>query len=104
MRLGLIEASQNQIGGITDQVMLFCYMYDPTTGKYGLAIQNLLRAAGAVHGAGDGCGNRLDDASRSAANASECGDRRNRRNRWREDIEMTCDVLEIFCCRAIGNV
>jgi hypothetical protein len=28
--------------------MLLCYMYDPTTGKYGLAIMTALRTAGAL--------------------------------------------------------
>lgn len=48
LRLALIEASENQIGGLADQVILYCYLYDPTTGKYGLAIMNLVRAAGVV--------------------------------------------------------
>ena len=37
-RLGLVEASANKIGSPADQVLLFCYHYDPTTGKYGMAI------------------------------------------------------------------
>jgi protein SCO1/2 len=43
-RLGLVEASQNKIGTATDQILLFCYHYDPTTGKYGMTIMNTLRA------------------------------------------------------------
>ncbi|MEE9235821.1 MAG: SCO family protein [Candidatus Acidoferrales bacterium] len=46
LRLGLVEASQNQIGSVVDQVLLYCYHYDPTTGKYGLVIMNTLRVAG----------------------------------------------------------
>jgi protein SCO1 len=46
LRLALIEASGGQIGSPTDQVLLLCYHYDPTTGKYGLAIINVLRLAG----------------------------------------------------------
>lgn len=46
VRLGLVEASQNKIGSVTDQVLLFCYLYDPTRGKYGLAILRLIRAGG----------------------------------------------------------
>lgn len=46
VRLGLVEASRNEIGSVTDQVLLFCYLYDPTRGKYGLAILNLVRAGG----------------------------------------------------------
>ena len=40
VRLGLIEASQNKIGSVVDQLLLLCYQYDPATGKYGLVIMN----------------------------------------------------------------
>lgn len=46
LRLGLIEASQNKIGSPVDQLLLLCYQYDPSTGKYGLVILNSLRLAG----------------------------------------------------------
>jgi protein SCO1/2 len=46
LRLSLVEAADNKIGGLTDQVLLLCYQYDPTTGKYGLLIQRVLRWAG----------------------------------------------------------
>jgi protein SCO1/2 len=29
-------------------MLLFCYHYDPSTGKYGLLISRLIQAAGAV--------------------------------------------------------
>jgi protein SCO1 len=45
-RLGLVEASANKIGSPADQVLLFCYHYDPTTGKYGMAITQVTRALG----------------------------------------------------------
>ena len=45
LKLGLIEASNNKIGSVTDQILLFCYHYDPKTGKYSTAVLNLLRAA-----------------------------------------------------------
>jgi protein SCO1/2 len=48
LRLALVEASAHKIGTPTDQVLLFCYHYDPTTGKYGLVVQNVIRIAGAV--------------------------------------------------------
>jgi protein SCO1/2 len=46
LRLGLVEASQNKIGSPIDQVLLFCFHYDPTAGKYGAAIMNIVRAGG----------------------------------------------------------
>jgi protein SCO1/2 len=48
LRLSLVEASQNRIGTVTDKLLLFCYHYDPLTGRYGWAVQNLLRAGGAL--------------------------------------------------------
>jgi len=47
LRLGLVEASQNKIGSLADEALLFCYHYDPTTGKYGTFAIGLLRGAGA---------------------------------------------------------
>ena len=38
VRLGLVEASENKIGSPVDQVLLFCFHYDPVTGKYGPVI------------------------------------------------------------------
>ena len=46
MRLGLIQASENKIGTLADQVLLYCYHYDPTTGKYGAIISRVLKLAG----------------------------------------------------------
>ena len=46
MRLGLIEASGGKIGSKTDQLLLFCYQYDPSTGRYGLAIMRAVRIGG----------------------------------------------------------
>ena len=48
LKLGLIEASGSRIGSPVDQILLFCYHYDPSTGKYGAAVVNLLRAAGVL--------------------------------------------------------
>src|SRR6202046_390688 len=48
LRLGLVEASEGKIGSPVDQVLLFCYHYDPSTGKYGLLISRLIQLAGAV--------------------------------------------------------
>jgi protein SCO1/2 len=45
LRLGLVQASHNQIGNVADQVLLYCYHYDPKTGKYGAIISNILSLA-----------------------------------------------------------
>ncbi len=46
LRLSLVEASNHRIGALSDQVLLYCYQYDPVTGKYGIAIIGLMRIAG----------------------------------------------------------
>jgi protein SCO1/2 len=48
IRLGLIEASQDKIGTLVDQVLLYCYHYDPKTGRYGAMVTNIMRVAGAA--------------------------------------------------------
>ena len=48
VRLGLVEASQNKIGNPVDQMLLFCFHYDPVTGKYGAVVMNMVRFAGAA--------------------------------------------------------
>ena len=46
LRLGLIEASGGKIGTPVDQVLLYCYHYDPHSGKYSMVVMNVLRLAG----------------------------------------------------------
>jgi protein SCO1/2 len=46
LRLGLVEAAAQRIGSPIDQLLLYCYHYDPLTGKYGLIMMNILRLAG----------------------------------------------------------
>jgi protein SCO1/2 len=48
VRLGLVEASQNKIGTPVDQILLFCYHYDPGSGKYGAIAMNMVRLGGAT--------------------------------------------------------
>jgi protein SCO1/2 len=44
LRLALVEASNNQLGTVADQVLLLCYHYDPSTGRYSAAVLNSVRA------------------------------------------------------------
>lgn len=46
LRLGLQEASANRIGSPVDRFLMRCYTFDPKTGRYSLALLNLLRVAG----------------------------------------------------------
>jgi len=46
LRLGLVEAADHKIGSAVDVLLLFCYQYDPATGKYGAIALNMVRAGG----------------------------------------------------------
>ena len=46
LRLGLIQASDNKIGTVVDQVLLYCYHYDPKGKKYAIYATNVMRAGG----------------------------------------------------------
>ncbi len=48
LRLSLYEAAQGKVGSPMDQVLLFCFHYDPASGRYGMAAMNLMRAGGVV--------------------------------------------------------
>jgi protein SCO1/2 len=49
VRFGLVQASQGRIGTLVDSVLLYCYHYDPTAGKYGLVVTRALQlGAGAT--------------------------------------------------------
>lgn len=52
LRLALVEASSSRIGNAVDQVLLYCYHYDPTTGQYGLAAMTAVRLGGVATIAG----------------------------------------------------
>jgi protein SCO1/2 len=48
LRLGLVEASANKIGSRVDQILLYCFHYDPAEGRYGAAIMNGVRLGGVL--------------------------------------------------------
>jgi protein SCO1/2 len=43
LRLSLIQASNQKLGSLTDHILLYCFQYNPTTGKYSIAIMRVLR-------------------------------------------------------------
>ncbi|HEX5081477.1 MAG TPA: SCO family protein [Blastocatellia bacterium] len=43
LRFGVIDASAGKVGSLADQLILYCYMYDPERGTYGLVVMRLLR-------------------------------------------------------------
>ncbi len=48
LRLGLVEASHEKIGSLVDAVLLYCYHYDPSTGKYSAIVIRVVRLGGIV--------------------------------------------------------
>jgi protein SCO1/2 len=48
VRLGLVEASENRIGSPVDQILLYCFHYDPAEGKYGPVIMRFVRLGGVL--------------------------------------------------------
>ncbi len=46
LRLALVEASAQKIGTLVDQVLLYCYRYDPKLGKYTALTLRIMRLAG----------------------------------------------------------
>ena len=43
LKFGIMESSASKIGNPAEQLLLYCYHYDPSTGKYGLAILRVMR-------------------------------------------------------------
>jgi protein SCO1/2 len=48
VKFALIESSAGRIGNAIDQLLLYCYHYDPTTGSYGFVAMGAVRVGGAV--------------------------------------------------------
>jgi protein SCO1/2 len=46
LRLALVEAAAGRIGSPVDRLLLFCYQYDPASGKYTITVMKTLRLAG----------------------------------------------------------
>jgi protein SCO1/2 len=46
VRLGLIESAGGKIGGVVDQVLLYCFHYDPEIGRYSAVTMHIVRLAG----------------------------------------------------------
>jgi len=48
LRFGIVEASAGKVGTMADALLLYCYHYDPMTGRYGFVIMRAVRIAGAA--------------------------------------------------------
>jgi protein SCO1 len=48
LRMAIVESSAGKVGGVVDQLLLYCYHYNPATGRYGVIAMNLVRLGGAI--------------------------------------------------------
>jgi len=48
LRLGLVDASEGRIGTPVDQVLLYCFQYDPSTARYSASILRIMRLGGVL--------------------------------------------------------
>ncbi len=46
IKFGIMESTENKVGNPVESLLLYCYHYDPATGKYGLVILNVIRLGG----------------------------------------------------------
>jgi protein SCO1/2 len=46
--MALVESGQGKIGSVVDQLLLYCYHYDPANGRYGAIVMNIVRLGGAM--------------------------------------------------------
>ncbi|HMQ03742.1 MAG TPA: SCO family protein [Pyrinomonadaceae bacterium] len=43
LKFGIMESADNRVGSASEQLLLYCFHYDPSTGRYGLAVLNVMR-------------------------------------------------------------
>lgn len=48
LKFGIMDSAQNKVGNPAEQLLLYCFHYDPSTGKYGLAVINVIRIGGVL--------------------------------------------------------
>ena len=48
LRLALVESGQGAIGSKIDELLLYCFHYDPESGRYGVVVMNLIRLGGVI--------------------------------------------------------
>jgi protein SCO1/2 len=48
LRFALVESSEGKIGTAADKIIMYCYHYDPASGKYGFVIMSAMRVVAVV--------------------------------------------------------
>ncbi|MBI3047514.1 MAG: SCO family protein [Acidobacteria bacterium] len=48
LRLALVDSGEGRVGTLVDELLLYCFHYDPESGRYGLLVMNLVRLGGVL--------------------------------------------------------
>ena len=48
LRLALVDSSQGRLGSVVEELLLYCFHYDPSSGRYGAAFMNIMRLGGVL--------------------------------------------------------
>ncbi len=48
LRLALVESGEGKVGSVIDELLLYCFHYDPEAGRYGAVVMNLIRLGGVM--------------------------------------------------------
>ena len=48
LRLALIESGNGKVGSVVDELLLYCFQYDPSHGRYGAVFMNIMRLGSAL--------------------------------------------------------
>ena len=48
LRLALVDSGEGKVGTVIDELLLYCFHYDPASGRYGVVVMNLIRLGGVV--------------------------------------------------------
>ncbi len=48
LRLALVDSGNGKVGSVIDELLLYCFQYDPAHGRYGAVFMNMLRLGGVV--------------------------------------------------------
>ncbi len=48
LRLALVDSGQGLLGSVVDELLLYCFHYDPSSGRYGAVFMNIMRLGGVL--------------------------------------------------------
>lgn len=48
LRLALVDSGEGRLGSVVDELLLYCFHYDPASGQYGVVFMNIMRLGGGL--------------------------------------------------------